>query len=89
MYFSKRKLVLVVQTLYLLRNTVIARFRPHNGCRYFICVISSGARGRRGHEPPARGRHGAVARAGPGHADGAQLSSTRTLFSAHRSKSHT
>ena len=40
-YFPKRKHILVVETLYLLRNDVIMRFRPHNRCRYFIYVISS------------------------------------------------
>ena len=38
-----RENILVVQTLYVLRNTVIPRFRPHNRCWYFIYVISSRA----------------------------------------------
>ena len=40
-FFPKRKLILVVETLYLMRNSVITPFRPHNRCRYFMCVISS------------------------------------------------
>ena len=40
-YFPKRKHILVVETLYLLRNIVIMRFRPHNRCRYVMYVISS------------------------------------------------